>query len=138
MYHQIGHGLTAIMAGHVLAGRLALGAGFFRMGEHVPHQGAQVGLRRIGPAVSFVVPELGFETAGFDQFVVEEVARLVRHELRIRAPVRCDDRPLHKHGLMLRASPALASARGHVAVAGQVQAWQLRAGHLLGDEFDPG
>ena len=138
MDHHIGHGLPAVMAGHVLAGRLALGAGFFRMGEHAAHQGAQVGLRRIGPAVSLVVPELGLETAGFDQFVVEQVARLVRHELRIRAPVRCDDRPLHEHGLVLRASPALASARSHVAVAGEVQAWQLVAGHLVGNEFDAG
>ena len=106
------------------------------MGEHAAHQGAQVGLRRISPAVSFVVPELGFETAGFDQFVVEQVARLVRHEFRVRAPVGGNHGALHKHGLMLRASPALASARGHVAVAGQVQAWQLRAGNLIGDEFD--
>ena len=126
------------MAGHVLAGRLALGAGFFRMGEHAAHQGAQVGLRRIGPAVSLVVPELGLETAGFDQFVVEQVARLVRHELGIGTPICCDDRPLHEHGLVLRASPALASARSHVAVAGEVQAWQLVAGHLVGNEFDAG
>ena len=138
MDHHIGHGLPAVMAGHVLAGRLALGAGFFRMGEHEAHQGAQVGLRRIGPAVSLVVPELGFETAGFDHFIVEEVAGLVRHELGIGTPVGGNDRPLHEHGLVLRASPALASARSHVAVTGQVQPRQLVAGHLVGNEFDAG
>ena len=138
MDHRIGHGLPAVMAGHVLAGRLALGAGFFRMGEHAAHQGAQVGLRRIGPAVSLVVPELGFETAGFDHFIVEQVARLLGHKFRIRAPVGRNHGALHEHGLVLRASPALASARSHVAVAGQVQPRQLVAGHLVGNEFDAG
>ena len=136
--HQIGHRISAVMAGHVLAGRLALGAGFIGVGEHPTHQRSQVGLGGIGPVVTLVVPQLRLELAGFDHFIVEEVAGFLGHEFRIRAPVGRNHGALHEHGLVLRASPSLPPARGHIAVAGEVQARQLVAGHLVGDEFDAG
>ena len=104
--------------------------------EYLAHQLPQMLLKRFGPKMTLVMCLCRFEVGSLSQFVIEQVRRVVGHELRVAAPVGGNYRQSHHHCLVLRPAPALATAWRDQAIGGLVQPGQLTHRELLGQQLN--